>query len=141
MNSSFFRFEDGSVFFSENYLDGCTKLLRLLLIRRYRTFNHDGFESFKECEPVIYYNTPAMFVVAQYLCANVSVYGTPKITRFLFSVKKLSLFFQLGLPLRFIHEVPLFSSQKRDEIEIFQRILAEDLSKQRVPLLFLAGAG
>lgn len=50
-------------------------------------------------------------------------------------------FFQLGLPLRFTREVPLFPSQKKDEIEIFQRILAEDLSKQRVPLLFLAGAG
>lgn len=71
-NSSFFRFEDGSVFFTENSLEGCTKLFRLLLIRRYRTFNHDGFEAFKECEPVIYYNTPAMFVIAQYLCSNVS---------------------------------------------------------------------
>lgn len=52
-----------------------------------------------------------------------------------------NLFFQLGLPLRFIREVPSFSSQRKEEMEIFQRTLEEDLSKQRVPLLFLAGAG
>ncbi len=67
-----FRFEGSGIFYDENYLNGCLKLLRLQLHRKYRTYSQDGFEAFVGNEPVIYYNSPAMFAVAQYLCAHVS---------------------------------------------------------------------
>ncbi|XP_065218745.1 pyridoxal-dependent decarboxylase domain-containing protein 1 [Planococcus citri] len=112
-----FGFTDCGISFDNNHLEGILNLFRLLLLRKYRTYNHDGFEAFAQNEPVIYYNTPSMFVVAQYLCSCT------------------------GLPSKFIREVPLFtSSKKTEEMEVFKRIVEEDKNNHKVPLLFLSGA-
>lgn len=68
----FLRFTDCGVFYDNHDLDGVLSLFRVLLLKNYRTYNEDGFEVFKGNEPVIYYNTPSMFIVAQYLCHCVS---------------------------------------------------------------------
>lgn len=66
------RFADCGISFDDNHLEGILNLFRLLLSRKYRTYNEDGFEAFKENEPVIYCNTPSMLAIAQYLCNCVS---------------------------------------------------------------------
>lgn len=59
------------MFFDDTYLRGFLKLFRLLILKKFPTFSEDGYETFKENEPVIYCNTPATYIVAQYLCNHV----------------------------------------------------------------------
>lgn len=56
-------------------------------------------------------------------------------------ILELNSLFQTGLPLKFIHEVPVFTSKKAEEIEALKKILEEDENNHKVPLLFLSGAG
>lgn len=74
------RFKGCKIFYDVNYLDGCLKLFRGLLSKRYPTYDRDGFEAFKQTIPVIYYNSPSTFIVAQYLCYCVSHKYVPCVT-------------------------------------------------------------
>lgn len=118
--SRLFRFFDSSVYFHNECREGLLRLTRMVLHSRYPKYSSEGYEALYTRPPVIYYNDTTRPGLGQYLCS------------------------QLGLPLSCLSSVPcntMFGSEYKMDVSVLEKMILEDISAAKTPLLVVASAG
>ncbi|XP_054282470.1 pyridoxal-dependent decarboxylase domain-containing protein 1-like isoform X1 [Macrosteles quadrilineatus] len=117
--SQLFRLGECGVCYHEDQLEGVVRVTRSLLHAKYPHYLQEGYEVMKTKPPVIYSNIASPLGIVQHICR------------------------QLGLPLHCVRAVPcttLFAGHKMD-VAALERLVEEDKSAGRLPLIVLADAG
>ncbi|XP_044253275.1 pyridoxal-dependent decarboxylase domain-containing protein 1 isoform X2 [Tribolium madens] len=118
--SQIFGFLDSSSFYHDDHLEGLVRVTRMMLHYKYPRYLEDGALAFSSSLPTIYSSVASPLVVVQHLCR------------------------QLGLPLACVRPVPVnthFGSQYTMDVSSLQKMLADDVSAGRTPLIVIADAG
>ncbi|RZC35605.1 pyridoxal-dependent decarboxylase domain-containing protein 1 [Asbolus verrucosus] len=118
--SQLFGFLDSSSFYHDDHLEGLVRVTRMMLHYKYPRYLEDGALALTSSLPTIYSSVASPLVVVQHLCR------------------------QLGLPLACVRPVPVnthFGSQYTMDVASLQKMLADDVSAGRAPLIVVADAG
>ncbi|XP_063916087.1 pyridoxal-dependent decarboxylase domain-containing protein 1 isoform X1 [Zophobas morio] len=118
--SQIFGFLDSSSFYHDDHLEGLVRVTRMMLHYKYPRYLEDGALALTSSLPTIYSSVASPLVVVQHLCR------------------------QLGLPLACVRPVPVnthFGSQYTMDVASLQKMLADDVSAGRAPLIVIADAG
>lgn len=118
--SRLFRFFDSSVYFHNECREGLLRLSRMVIHSRYPKYSTEGYEALYTRPPVIYYNDTTRPGLGQYLCS------------------------QLGLPLSCLSSVPcntMLGSEYKMDVSVLEKMILEDISAAKTPLLVVASAG
>ncbi|XP_064633876.1 putative pyridoxal-dependent decarboxylase domain-containing protein 2 isoform X2 [Lineus longissimus] len=118
--SRLFRFKDSAAYFHEEKRDGLVRVCRLALQKKYPKYGTEGFEALYSKPPVLYVSTAAEQGLGQYICT------------------------QLGLPVSCLSTVPcntVFGSQHKMDIAALEKLVQDDISSGKTPLLMIAYAG
>lgn len=113
-------FLDSSAFYHEDQLEGLVRVTRLMLLYKYPNYLEDGALALTNSLPMIYSSVASPLGVVQHLCR------------------------QLGLPLSSVRPVPvnnLFGTQYTMDATALQKMLQEDVTLGRTPLVVIAEAG
>ncbi|XP_057667756.1 putative pyridoxal-dependent decarboxylase domain-containing protein 2 [Diorhabda carinulata] len=115
-----FGFLDCSAFYHEDHLEGLVRVTRMMLHCKYPRYLEDGTLALNNSLPTIYSSVASPLGIVQHLCR------------------------QLGLPLACVRPVPVntyFGSQYTMDVSALQKMLADDVTSGRTPLLVIADAG
>ncbi|XP_017782097.1 PREDICTED: pyridoxal-dependent decarboxylase domain-containing protein 1 [Nicrophorus vespilloides] len=118
--SQMFGFLDCAAFYHDDQLEGLVRVTRMMLHYKYPRYLEDGALAYSASPPTIYSSMASPLGVVQHLCR------------------------QLGLPLSCVRPVPVnthFGSQYTMDVAALQKMIAEDISAGRSPLLVVADAG
>ncbi|CAH1793436.1 unnamed protein product, partial [Owenia fusiformis] len=118
--SRLFRFPDSSAYFHEEEREGIAKICRLAIHKKFPKYTSDGYEALYSRPPVIYISSASRPGLSQYLCS------------------------QLGLPATCICTVPcntVFGSQHKMDIAALEKLIQDDVSAAKTPVLILGYAG
>ncbi|KAJ3624004.1 hypothetical protein MTP99_017662 [Tenebrio molitor] len=118
--SQIFGFLDSSSFYHDDHLEGLVRVTRMMLHYKYPRYLEDGALALTSSLPTIYSSVASPLVVVQHLCR------------------------QLGLPLACVRPVPVnthFGSQYTMDVASLQKMLADDVSAGRAPLVVIADSG
>lgn len=115
-----FGFLDCSAFYHEDHLEGIVRVTRMMLHCKYPRYLEDGTIALNNSLPTIYSSVASPLGTVQHLCR------------------------QLGLPLACVRPVPVntyFGSQYTMDVSALQKMLADDVTSGRTPLIVIADAG
>lgn len=118
--SHLFNFDNSLACYHNHYWNGVVKVCRLALRMKYPKYSTDGFTALYTRPPVIYISAAAHPSFSGYLRMK------------------------LGLPQSSICEVPcntMFGSMHTMDIAAFERLLSDDISCGKTPLLVVSHAG
>ncbi|XP_074040837.1 putative pyridoxal-dependent decarboxylase domain-containing protein 2 [Leptinotarsa decemlineata] len=118
--SQLFGVLDCSAFYHEDHLEGLVRVTRMMIHYKYPRYLEDGVLALAGSLPTIYSSVASPLGVVQHLCR------------------------QLGLPLSCIRPVPVnthFGSQYTMDISAMQKMLSDDVTAGRTPLIVIADAG
>ncbi|XP_030840728.1 putative pyridoxal-dependent decarboxylase domain-containing protein 2 isoform X4 [Strongylocentrotus purpuratus] len=118
--SRIFRFDESSAYYHVDDREGLARVCRLVLNNKYEKFGTEGFNCLYTKPPIIYISAASRPGLGQYICA------------------------QLGLPQSSLCTVPcntVFGSQHTMDIATLERLIKDDESSSKTPLLVVANAG
>ncbi|GJQ81711.1 hypothetical protein Trydic_g9152 [Trypoxylus dichotomus] len=118
--SALFGFIEAAAFYHDDQLEGLVRVTRMMLHYKFPRFLEDGALAYTSSLPMIYSSVASPLGVVQHLCR------------------------QLGLPLACVRPVPVnshFGSQYIMDITALQRLISEDISSGRTPLIVVADVG
>ncbi|KAI4455855.1 pyridoxal-dependent decarboxylase domain-containing protein 1 [Holotrichia oblita] len=118
--SSIFGFIEAAAFYHDDQLEGLVRVTRMMLHYKFPRFLEDGALAYTSSLPMIYSSVASPLGVVQHLCR------------------------QLGLPLACVRPVPVnshFGSQYIMDVTALQRLISEDISSGRTPLIVIADVG
>lgn len=115
-----FRFDESSAYYHLDDREGLARVCRLVLNNKYEKFGTEGFNCLYTKPPIIYISAASRPGLGQYICA------------------------QLGLPQSSLCTVPcntVFGSQHTMDIATLERLIKDDASSSKTPLMVVANAG
>ncbi|XP_022911042.2 pyridoxal-dependent decarboxylase domain-containing protein 1 [Onthophagus taurus] len=118
--TSLFGFIDAAAYYHDDHLEGLVRVTRMMLHYKFPRFLEDGALAYTSALPMIYSSVASPLGVVQHLCRN------------------------LGLPLACVRPVPVnthFGSQYTMDVSALQRLIAEDITAGRTPLIVIADVG
>ncbi|XP_071491690.1 putative pyridoxal-dependent decarboxylase domain-containing protein 2 [Diadema antillarum] len=118
--SRIFRFDDSSAYYHVDDREGLARVCRLVLNNKYEKFGTEGFNCLYTKPPIIYISAASRPGIGQYVCS------------------------QLGLPQSSLCTVPcntVFGSQHTMDIATLERLIKDDASSSKTPLMVVANAG
>ncbi|XP_063961659.1 putative pyridoxal-dependent decarboxylase domain-containing protein 2 isoform X2 [Lytechinus pictus] len=118
--SRIFRFDESSAYYHVDDREGLARVCRLVLNNKYEKYGTEGFNCLYTKPPIIYISAASRPGLGQYICS------------------------QLGLPQSSLCTVPcntVFGSQHTMDIATLERLIKDDESSSKTPLMVVANAG